>query len=191
MQPDGHPPILVETPADNEKQLQDRMKEHPDLLPFEEFGLVGPPLVVGRETSLASGAVDLLCAARGGEVVIIEFKTGPQNPDFPPPCRAARSSPSRWPPGRPGRSTSPSASAWPARSSFATMASALTATRRDGSCGGSPSGRDRQADRAALAPPQLHHHQFRRRRPAPRHARSGLARRPTNDDALRPGTAQP
>lgn len=44
--------------------------------------MTGPLMVVGRETSLASGAVDLVAMARGGELVLVEFKTGPQNPDF-------------------------------------------------------------------------------------------------------------
>ena len=58
------------------------MKENPELLPVEEFGLTGPLLVVGEETTLPSGAADLVGLARGGDLVIIEFKTGPQNPDF-------------------------------------------------------------------------------------------------------------
>ena len=46
------------------------------------LGLDGDLLVVGRETSLASGYIDLLCLARSGDLVLVEFKTGPQNPDF-------------------------------------------------------------------------------------------------------------
>lgn len=38
--------------------------------------------MVGCETSLASGAIDLVCLARTGDLVLVEFKTGPQNPDF-------------------------------------------------------------------------------------------------------------
>jgi hypothetical protein len=37
---------------------------------------------VGRETSLPSGAIDLVGLARTGDLLLIEFKTGPQNPDF-------------------------------------------------------------------------------------------------------------
>src|SRR5690349_2237133 len=44
--------------------------------------MVDPLLVVGRETALASGAVDLIALARGGELLLVEFKTGPQNADF-------------------------------------------------------------------------------------------------------------
>lgn len=39
-------------------------------------------LIVGRETSLPSGAVDLVGMARNGAILVIEFKTGPQNSDF-------------------------------------------------------------------------------------------------------------
>ena len=79
---DGSSPVLVETLAEDELQLQELVKNNPDLLPIEEFGMTGPMLVVGRETSLPSGAVDLLGVARGGEVLVVEFKTGPQNSDF-------------------------------------------------------------------------------------------------------------
>ena len=75
-------PVLSEMLASDEFELQELMKTYPDLLPIEEFELVGPLLVVGRETPVTSGAVDLICLARGGEILIIEFKTGPQNSDF-------------------------------------------------------------------------------------------------------------
>lgn len=74
--------ILTEVAADNEKQLQERIKNHPDLLPIDEFGMTGPLMVIGRETTLPSGAVDLVALARSGELLVIEFKTGPSNPDF-------------------------------------------------------------------------------------------------------------
>jgi hypothetical protein len=74
--------LLVETLAESELQLQDMIRSNPDLLPIEEFGLSGPALVIGRETVLPSGAVDLVLLARSGDIVIAEFKTGPQNPDF-------------------------------------------------------------------------------------------------------------
>lgn len=77
-----HRTMLDEVPADNEAQLQATLAAHPELLPIEEFGLEGPLLVLGKETSLPSGAADLVGAAKGGELVVAEFKTGPQNPDF-------------------------------------------------------------------------------------------------------------
>jgi hypothetical protein len=73
---------LVEAPAPNEHHLQEIMKNRPQLIPSDDLGLDGDLLVIGRETSLASGLIDLLCLSRSGDVVLIEFKTGPQNPDF-------------------------------------------------------------------------------------------------------------
>ncbi len=79
---DGSRPILTEVLADDEAQLQELMKENPELLPIEEFGMTGPLMVVGRETTLPSGAVDLIGISHGGDLLLIEFKTGPQNSDF-------------------------------------------------------------------------------------------------------------
>lgn len=39
-------------------------------------------MIVGRETGLPSGAVDLVGIARNGAILVIRFKTGPQNSDF-------------------------------------------------------------------------------------------------------------
>ena len=78
----GDRTLLSETLAESEDQLQELVKENPDLIPVEEFGMSGPVMVVGRETGLASGAVDLVVLARSGDLLIIEFKTGPQNSDF-------------------------------------------------------------------------------------------------------------
>ena len=39
-------------------------------------------MVVGEETRLPSGAIDLAGITRGGRLVVVEFKTGPQNADF-------------------------------------------------------------------------------------------------------------
>jgi len=74
--------MMSEVEALNEEQLQERLKDSPDLLPVEELGLTGPLLVVGRETTLPSGAADLLAVAPTGDLVVIEMKTGPQNSDF-------------------------------------------------------------------------------------------------------------
>lgn len=76
------PLLLTEVAAHDEAQLQETMRGNPDLLPIDEFGMVGPLMVVGRETVLPSGAVDLVALARSGELLIVEFKTGPSNPDF-------------------------------------------------------------------------------------------------------------
>jgi hypothetical protein len=74
--------MLTEVEAHNEEQLQQRLKDSPDLLPVDEFGLSDQLVVVGRETTLPSGAVDLLVLARTGDLLVVEMKTGPQNPDF-------------------------------------------------------------------------------------------------------------
>jgi len=74
--------ILEEIQAHDEAQLQEQLKENPDLLPIEEYELSGPLMVIGRETALPSGSVDLICLTRTGELLLIEFKTGPKNPDF-------------------------------------------------------------------------------------------------------------
>ncbi len=79
---DGSRPISTEILAEDEAQLQEIVKENPELLPVDEFGMIGPLMVVGRETTLPSGAVDLLGVTRNGELLLIEFKTGPQNSDF-------------------------------------------------------------------------------------------------------------
>lgn len=78
----GAPVTFKEHDADDEYELQTILKEHPQLIPADDLGLDGDLLVVGRETTLASGSVDLVCLSRTGEIVIIEFKTGPKNPDF-------------------------------------------------------------------------------------------------------------
>lgn len=73
---------LIEVAADSERQLQDIVKANPQLIPADDLGIDRELLVVGRETLLASGAIDLVCLSASGEVVLVEFKTGPKNPDF-------------------------------------------------------------------------------------------------------------
>lgn len=73
---------LIEVPAENEHELQQVMLSYPQLIPAADLGIAGDLLVIGRETALASGSIDLLCLSSAGEIVIIEFKTGPKNPDF-------------------------------------------------------------------------------------------------------------
>lgn len=81
IQTNGCAPVLTES-AVLEVTLQEQLKAHPELVPIEEFGLEGPLMVVGRETALASGSADLVALSRRGDLVLVEFKTGPQNPDF-------------------------------------------------------------------------------------------------------------
>lgn len=78
----GRRPVLTEVAAENELVLQTLLRDTPDLLPIDELGISGPLMVVGRETILASGAVDLVALGRGGDLVIVELKTGPQNSEF-------------------------------------------------------------------------------------------------------------
>jgi hypothetical protein len=80
--PDGSRQMLEQVPAEHELQLQEKLKQHPELLPLEDLGLVGPAVVVGRESTLDSGRVDLVLLGNGGDLALVEFKTGPQNPDF-------------------------------------------------------------------------------------------------------------
>ncbi|HEX8681409.1 MAG TPA: hypothetical protein VF707_03795 [Ardenticatenaceae bacterium] len=82
MPQNGERSLLTEVLADNEAQLQELMKDNPELLPIDDFEMAGPLMIVGRETTLPSGAVDLIGVARSGEILLVEFKTGPQNSDF-------------------------------------------------------------------------------------------------------------
>ena len=77
--PDGNGPVLTEISADNEAQLQDLVRDTPDLIPTEEFGEEHSYFVVDRETNLPSGYVDLVGLTSGGDVIIIELKTGHPN----------------------------------------------------------------------------------------------------------------
>ena len=79
---DGSTPMLTEILADDEAQLQEIIKDNPDLLPVDEFGMAGPLMIVGRKTTLPSGYVDLACLSRSGDLLLVEFKTGPQNSGF-------------------------------------------------------------------------------------------------------------
>jgi hypothetical protein len=80
--PGGVSPMLEEVRAENEYQLQERLKSAPQLLPLDDLGLLSPAVVVGRESSLGSGKADLVLLCNGGDLAVVEFKTGPQNPDF-------------------------------------------------------------------------------------------------------------
>ena len=70
---DGERPVLTEVLAEDEAQLQEIVKENPDLLPVDGFEVTSPLMVVGRETTLSSGAPDLICLTRGGDLIVVEF----------------------------------------------------------------------------------------------------------------------
>lgn len=79
---DGTATVYTETTAQNEAELHHLIKSNPELIPFEDLDLAGPLLVVGDESTVSSGMIDLLCLSRTGDVVVVEFKTGPENADF-------------------------------------------------------------------------------------------------------------
>jgi hypothetical protein len=79
--PDGGGELLLdEVEAENEKQLAGLLKTWPELLPWKELGLE-LPVVVGKDTALPSGMVDLVVLGKGGDLALIEFKTGATAPD--------------------------------------------------------------------------------------------------------------
>ena len=63
-------------------ELQELIKDDPDLLPIDEFGFDPPAMVVGRETRLKYGAADLVLLTRSGRLLVVEFKRARINPDF-------------------------------------------------------------------------------------------------------------
>jgi hypothetical protein len=72
---------IAESPVSAEVDLQDAFRSHPELIPVRDLEL-GRLLVVGRETTVASGgAVDLLAVDPRGRVVVAEFERGPENRD--------------------------------------------------------------------------------------------------------------
>lgn len=78
----GSPQTLLEVLAENEAELQNFLKDNPDLFPVEEIGLTDSILITGRESTVPSGYIDLVAIARTGDVLVVEFKTGRGNPDF-------------------------------------------------------------------------------------------------------------
>jgi hypothetical protein len=65
----GRAEKLAEIRAENELELQELIKEDPDLLPIEEFGFDPPVMVVGREARLKYGAADLVLLTRTGRLL--------------------------------------------------------------------------------------------------------------------------
>lgn len=73
---------LSEAPGRNEEELQSVMRDNPGLLPLEDLGVEDEIAALGREVRVSTGAIDLLLISTVGEVILVEFKTGPQNTDF-------------------------------------------------------------------------------------------------------------
>jgi len=75
---DGKETLVEEALLKEEAHLQEVFKCNPQLIPKDDLGL-GDLLVVGREAALTSGLIDLLCVDQNGQVIIVEFKKGPEN----------------------------------------------------------------------------------------------------------------
>ena len=149
--------------------------------PPAEHALISLLALNGLRVSEATGAdIEHLGLERGHRTLTITR-------------RAARWSPSRWRRGPSGRSTWPSGSGPAGRCSWPRTGGGWTGTAPGGwsarppAAPGSPrrSRRTRSDTRSSLP------RQFGRRCPATRRARGRLARRPENDDPVRPGPRQP
>jgi hypothetical protein len=71
--------VVGETPLPSEADLHDVLTSHPELLPVEDIGL-GPVVVIGQESGLASGYADLVYLDHKGEICLVEVKKE-GNPD--------------------------------------------------------------------------------------------------------------
>lgn len=59
----------------DETKMQEMIKDNPELIPISDLGDDVPPMmVVGRETSLPNGSVDLNCVDENGLVSLVECK---------------------------------------------------------------------------------------------------------------------
>lgn len=77
---DGRIAVATEATFDSEQQLHDAVAAHPEVLPHEDMGL-GPLAPLAVELGLGDGYLDLLAADPKGQLVIVEFKKGSENPD--------------------------------------------------------------------------------------------------------------
>lgn len=72
--------VLEESDFDAETALQEAIKRNPEVIPVADVGL-SEVVVVGRETSLPVGAIDLLLLDAEGQVIIVETKLS-RNPEL-------------------------------------------------------------------------------------------------------------
>lgn len=72
--------LISEQKIAQESLLHEAIRCHPELIPVTDFEL-GDLVVVGEEAALGGGYADLLCIDASGQIVIIELKRGPENPD--------------------------------------------------------------------------------------------------------------
>ena len=77
---DGVVSVAAESRFESEERLQSAIAAHPEVLPAEDFGL-GPLVTVAVEVDLGAGPMDLLAVDASGQLVIVEFKRGSENPD--------------------------------------------------------------------------------------------------------------
>ncbi len=71
---------LEESDFDAERELQEALKNNPEVIPVGDLEL-GEVVVVGREVPLPVGAIDLLLVDAQGRVIIVETKLS-RNPDL-------------------------------------------------------------------------------------------------------------
>lgn len=64
----------------SEQELEDAVKAHPEVLPSQDLGL-GALFAMGSQLDFGAGPLDLLCADAQGQLAIVEFKRGSENPD--------------------------------------------------------------------------------------------------------------
>ncbi|TEU14657.1 MAG: hypothetical protein E3J21_15235 [Anaerolineales bacterium] len=72
--------VLEESDFDAETALQEALKRNPEVIPVADLDL-GEVVVVGRETPLPVGAIDLLLLDAEGRVIIVETKLS-RNPEL-------------------------------------------------------------------------------------------------------------
>lgn len=72
--------VLHEQRIPLEADLQQAFVEHPDALPSSDLGL-GPLTSIGWELDLGAGPMDHLAVDTHGQLVVIEYKKGTENPD--------------------------------------------------------------------------------------------------------------
>jgi len=72
--------VWDESPFELEEDLQKAVAAHPEALPWQDLGL-GPLVALGTELDFGAGGIDLLAADAQGQLAIVEFKRGSENPD--------------------------------------------------------------------------------------------------------------
>ncbi len=72
--------VAREALFESEAALHRAIAAHPEVLPNEDLG-IGPLVALANEFDTDAGPIDLLAASPVGELVIIEFKRGTENPD--------------------------------------------------------------------------------------------------------------